>query len=105
MRYFLLKHIYVFVWAMVLNSLWVMGKSSHYKDEQAIAAFGNRVRALRMEKNMTIEEFANAHDLHVNQLARIERGLTNVTISYIFLLAELFDLKASELIDFDKEGL
>lgn len=95
----------MFVGVMVLSSLWVMGKINHYRDEQAIVAFGKRVRALRMEKNMTIEEFANSVDLHVTQLSRIERGETNVTISYIFRLADLFGLSASQLIDFDKESL
>lgn len=79
-----------------------MGKINHYRDEQAIAAFGKRVRALRMERNMTIEEFANSVDLHVTQLARIERGENNTTISYIFRLAEIFGIKPSELLDFDK---
>lgn len=79
-----------------------MGKINHFRDERAIAEFGKRVRALRMEKKMTIEEFANSVDLHVTQLSRIERGETNVTISYIFRLAKIFKISASELIDFDK---
>lgn len=77
-----------------------MGKINHYRDEHAIAGFGGKVRALRMEKKMTIEEFANSVDLHVTQLSRIERGETNVTISYIFRLAEIFNVKPSDLLDF-----
>jgi transcriptional regulator with XRE-family HTH domain len=79
-----------------------MGKINHYRDEDAITGFGKKVRTLRMERNMTIEEFANSVDLHVTQLSRIERGETNVTISYIFRLAEIFNVRASELLDFDK---
>ena len=79
-----------------------MAKVKHYRDEEAIIRFGEKVRELRMKQSMTIEEFANSNNLHVNQLARIERGETNTTISYIFLLAELFKVNPSELIDFGK---
>ena len=79
-----------------------MGKINHDRDDRAIIAFGNKVRELRLAKNLTIEQFANLYNLHVNQLARIERGETNVTISYIFLLAEKFKIKPSELMDFKK---
>lgn len=79
-----------------------MAKVNHYRDEQAIVEFGKKVRDLRLKKKMTIEEFANSVDLHVTQLSRIERGETNVTISYIFLLAEIFKVKPSELLEFDK---
>lgn len=78
-----------------------MGKSNHYRDENAIKKFGKRVRELRVKKGMTIEEFANTVELHVTQLSRIERGETNPTLSYIFLLAEKFGVKPSQLIDFD----
>jgi len=76
-------------------------KSRHYKDEKAIKAFGNKVRALRMATGKTIEDFANTVDLHVTQLSRIERGETNPTISTIFLLADKLGVKPTELIDFD----
>lgn len=84
---------------MLFVSLWQVSKSLHYKDEKAIQAFGKKVRELRLQRNMTIEEFANSIDIHVTQLSRIERGETNVTISYITLLAEKLSVKPSELLD------
>lgn len=77
-----------------------MAKSNHYRDEQAIISFGQKVRELRQHKNMTIEQFANSVDIHVTQLSRIERGESNPTISYIFLIAEKLGVKPSELLDF-----
>lgn len=77
-----------------------MSKSTHYRDEEAIKAFGNKVRELRINKGMTIEQFANEADIHVTQLSRIERGETNPTISYIMLLAEKFGVPPQELITF-----
>lgn len=78
-----------------------MQKSIHYRDENAIKAFGKKVRELRVGRGMTIEAFANSMDLHVTQLSRIERGETNPTLSYIFLLAEKLGVKPSDLIDFE----
>lgn len=78
-----------------------MAKSTHYRDDEAIKAFGEKVRALRKSRNQTIEEFANTVDLHVTQVARIERGTYNTTISYIFLIAKKLGVKPAELITFD----
>jgi transcriptional regulator with XRE-family HTH domain len=66
-----------------------------------IKEFGRKVRAIRIKKNMTLEEFANTFDLHVNQVGRIERGETNLTISYIFLIAKKLGVKAKDLLDFE----
>jgi transcriptional regulator with XRE-family HTH domain len=73
-------------------------KSIHYRDEKAIKAFGKKVRELRVAKGVTIEDFANSIELHTTQLSRIERGETNVTISYIMFLAEALGVEAGELL-------
>ena len=77
-----------------------MGKSNHYKNEDAVKKFGMKVREYRINTGMTIEAFANTHNLQVTQLARIETGKGNPTISYIFLLADLLGVNPKELIDF-----
>ena len=77
-----------------------MGKSNHYRDEEAIKGFGNKVWNLRIKKGMTIEQFANSAEIQVTQLSRIERGETNPTISYIFLIAEKLGVTPGELLNF-----
>lgn len=76
-----------------------MSKSIHYRDEDAIKAFGAKVRELRIAQGMTIEEFANTSDIHVTQISRIERGESNPTLSYITLIAEKLGVKPSILLD------
>ena len=78
-----------------------MQKSNHYRDDHVIKEFGKKVRSIRVKTGMTLEEFANTFDLHVNQLGRIERGETNLTISYIFLMAKKLGVKPKDLLDFD----
>lgn len=75
-----------------------MSKSVHYRDEKAIKAFGKKVRELRIQRGMTIEQFANTSDIHATQISRIERGESNPTISYITLIAEKLGVTASELL-------
>ena len=75
-----------------------MSKSIHYRDEKAITAFGEKVRKLRIAQGMTIEEFANTSDIHVTQISRIERGESNPTLSYIYLIAEKLGVSPSELL-------
>jgi len=50
---------------------------------------------------MTLEQFANTFDLHVNQVGRIERSETNLTICYIFKIADKLGVKAKVLLDFE----
>lgn len=76
-----------------------MSKSIHYRDEEAIKAFGAKVRALRIAQGMTIEEFANTSDIHVTQISRIERGESNPTLSYIYLIAEKLGVSPDELLN------
>lgn len=95
----------MFVRAVVIYSFYSVSKNEHYKDEAVIKAFGKRVRELREERGLTMEQFANSitlTEVHTNQLARIERGETNVTISYIFLLAQELEIHPSDLIYFDE---
>ena len=80
-----------------------MSKSSHYKDEYAIKQFGKKIRELRTQTGLTIEQFANAYGLQKTQQGRIELGMFNVTISYIFRMAEIFNVPASSLLEFDEK--
>ncbi len=93
----------MFVLKYGLRSLCLVSKSNHYRDEFVIKEFGRRVRELRQQKGMTIEQFANTVDIHVTQLARIERGENNPTISYVFLIAEKLGVRASDLLDFNSK--
>lgn len=86
-------------------------QKKHYRNEGAITDLGEMVRQLRREKNMSLEEMCAAADkyveegeleMHPTQLGRIERGETNVSISYIVLLAKIFGITPSELLDFSK---
>jgi transcriptional regulator with XRE-family HTH domain len=59
---------------------------------------GFAVRALRVEREMTLEALAKASDLHWTYLSGIERGRRNPTLKVLAAIAAALDIKMSELI-------
>ncbi|ANI88652.1 hypothetical protein A9P82_04730 [Arachidicoccus ginsenosidimutans] len=64
-------------------------------------AFGENLRKIRNEKKMTMMELAFEADIEYSQIAKIERGVTNTTISTVYILAKALDVKPNELFKFD----
>ncbi|MBI2340779.1 MAG: helix-turn-helix transcriptional regulator [Deltaproteobacteria bacterium] len=76
-------------------------RESVYFDE--FNRFAKKVREkicrLRLEKGLT-QEAMQEYELNLRQFQRIERGDTrNITLAYLFRLAEAFGLKPSQLLD------
>lgn len=63
--------------------------------------FGKRIRQLRLLKEMTQEELAEAADLSISFLGGIERGVKSPTIESIEKLADALDLTLVDLMNFD----
>ena len=64
-------------------------------------AFGENLRKLRKKKGFTMMEFAFEADIEYSQIAKIERGISNTTISTILLLANALQVKPLDLFKFD----
>ena len=69
-----------------------------------IVAFGQRLRVLRKEKGMSLEELAWKADLEYSQISRIERGLINTSLSQILVIAAALNVHHKELMNFELEG-
>lgn len=61
------------------------------------AAFGRRVRVLRVARGLSQEELADRAGMHRTYLSSLERGLRNVGLDNIFALADALDVDTSEL--------
>lgn len=59
--------------------------------------FGDRVRALRTERNLSQEELAVVAGLHRNYVGGIERGERNVGLDNIVALAHALDVPVADL--------
>lgn len=63
-------------------------------------AFGANLRKLRQKKGLTMMNLAFEAEIEYSQVAKIERGLSNPTISTLQLLATALGVKPQELLDF-----
>lgn len=69
------------------------------RDEALIKAFGEHVRKLRKENELTLEALAGKAGIDARQLSYIELGQTNVTISTINVIAKALEMSLSELME------
>jgi len=66
------------------------------KDEQ-LAKFGQKVRVLRKNRNLSQEAFADLAGIDRSYMGHIERGEKNVTLSKIYQIAKALGVEVSEL--------
>jgi transcriptional regulator with XRE-family HTH domain len=59
---------------------------------------GSKIREIRMAKNISIENLANTSGMDYSQLARMEVGAVNFTISYLFRVAEALGVTPKDLL-------
>ena len=71
------------------------------KNKKLITAFGKRVRKLRQERKLSMRHFADLANVDYTQIARIETGKVNTTISTAYAIAQALDIPLSELFKID----
>ena len=64
--------------------------------------FGNRLKAIRLDRKLTQEEFAELVGISVDFLSLIERGLNSPGFGVLERMADRLDLQVRELFDFRK---
>lgn len=74
-------------------------KISQMKQEILIQ-FGQRIRSLRKQKNLTQEQLAELTGFHHNYIGMVERGERNPALVNIEIFAKVFGLNLAELFDF-----
>ncbi len=72
------------------------------RDEKYIKEFGINLQKIRQSKKLSQEALANASDVSLAQITRIERGIVNPTLCTIKSLAIGLEIKTNELFDFEK---
>lgn len=70
-------------------------------DEKGVKAFAKRFSDLRKESGYTQEQLAFESGITRSQIARIEAGQINPTISTVFVLARAMDVKIEEFFKID----
>lgn len=62
---------------------------------------GQRIRLLRKTKNLTQAEFAKKIGKTESSIRKYEKGLTEIPISVLKVIAKLFEVKTIDLIEED----
>ena len=86
---------------MLNSSLWEVKKplkSGYYINKTALLRFGAKIREVRTSQGISIENLANTSGMDYSQLARMETGQVNFTISYLFRVAEALGVTPKELL-------
>ena len=66
-------------------------------------AFGDKVRKTRSKAGISQYELAALCNVEQSQITRIENGKINTTLSTIFALSNAFEMRMSELMDFESD--
>ncbi len=61
--------------------------------------FGKRLKALRLDHNLTQLELAEILDMSPNFIGMIERGERNTTVENVFKIARALNIKPSNLFE------
>jgi transcriptional regulator with XRE-family HTH domain len=66
--------------------------------DKILIEFGQKVRQLRMERNISQEKLAEYADLHRTYIGMIERGEKNITLLNIVKIAMALKVNKAELL-------
>lgn len=66
--------------------------------EQWIVLISKRIRQLRKERRLTVQELAYRCDMERSNISRIESGRTNLTIKTICTICNALGVELSEII-------
>lgn len=70
------------------------------RNEAYLKAFGEQLRKVRKKHSMTMMELAFEADVEYSQIAKIERGVINTTVSTVQILAQALGVKPADLFQF-----
>lgn len=69
-------------------------------NEQLVIEFGQRIKQLRNQNNISQEKLSFSTGFHRTYIGMIERGERNISLTNIAVFAKVFEMSISELLDF-----
>ncbi|TIX75564.1 MAG: helix-turn-helix domain-containing protein [Mesorhizobium sp.] len=76
----------------------MLNEAAEKPKDDADVRVGRRVRALRLERNLSLAELAAKAGVSIGALSQIERGLSSLRVKVIWPLAAALDIEPSALI-------
>ncbi len=84
----------------IKNSLYVEFPFMENEEQLFLSKFGNRLREIRLAKNLSQEMLANDANIPINQVGRIERAEISTSLHTINKIAKALEIDIKELFDF-----
>jgi transcriptional regulator with XRE-family HTH domain len=81
--------------------LFVQLRQVENEEKIFVINFGNRLKKIRLQKNLSQEMLANDADIPINQIGRIERAEISTSLTTIFKIAKALDVPVITFFDFD----
>lgn len=73
-------------------------KRAYYVNKTALLLVGTKIREIRISKDLSIENLAYSSGMDYSQIAKMELGQVNFSISYLFRVAEALGVTPKELL-------
>jgi transcriptional regulator with XRE-family HTH domain len=67
--------------------------------ELVLKEIGLKIRSLRIEKKLSLVELSDKLDIEYNNLIRIEKGRTNLTIGTLLKICKALDVALPTIVD------
>lgn len=70
-----------------------------FKKEDVSKKVGNRIREIRISKNLSMEKLATDTGIEYSQLSRIELGKINTSIYHVYIISHSLKVPIQELFE------
>ena len=87
--------------SIVMNIIRNLAFVINLKNKKLILSFGKHIRKLREERDYSMRYLADLADVNYTQIAKIETGKINTTISTAYALAKALDITLEQLFKFE----
>ena len=67
--------------------------------EELIIKIGLKIRELRIERKLTLQQLSDKLDMEYNNLIRIEKGRTNPTIGTLYKICQVLGISLVDIVD------
>jgi transcriptional regulator with XRE-family HTH domain len=72
-------------------------------DKKVLKKFGENLRRLRKEKGLSLREMSYACSIDNSKIAKIEKGMINITLTTMLQLATALEMHPSTLLEYEPE--
>ena len=72
-------------------------------DKKVLKKFGENLRKLRKEKGLSLREMSYACSIDNSKIAKIEKGMINITFTTLLQLASALEAHPSSLLEYESE--